>query len=70
MSSITNEQLKSMEREREDSRALGIDLMKLEPLTPALRRRLFGLNNPNRDCANQRCPSNAMQENFRMGISK
>jgi len=56
MSSITNEQLKSMERVREDYRALGIDLMKLEPLTPALQGRLFALNNPKMDNGAQTTP--------------
>ena len=46
MISITNEQLKAMEREREESRALGIVLSKLEPMTSEFQQRLFALNNP------------------------
>ena len=42
---ITDEQLKEMEMEREDSRALGTEL-RLPPLSPELCRRLFALNNP------------------------
>ena len=41
---ITDEQLKKMELEREDCRALGTELH-LPPLAPELRRRLFALNN-------------------------
>jgi hypothetical protein len=42
---ITDEQLKKMELEREDCRALGTELH-LPPLAPELCRRLFALNNP------------------------
>jgi hypothetical protein len=42
---ITDEQLKEMEMEREDRRALGTEL-RLPPLSPELCRRIFALNNP------------------------
>jgi hypothetical protein len=42
---ITDEQLKEMELEREDCRALGTELC-LPPLSPELCRRIFALNNP------------------------
>ena len=42
---ITDEQLKEMELEREDCRALGTEL-RLPPLAPEMCRRLFALNNP------------------------
>jgi hypothetical protein len=41
---ITDEQLKEMELEREDSRALGTELC-LPPLSSELCRRIFALNN-------------------------
>ena len=49
MTFITDEQLKALAREREEPRALGIDLGKLQALTPELCQRLFALNNPNRN---------------------
>ena len=42
---ITDEQLKEMEMEREDSRALGTEL-RLPPLSPEMCHRIFALNNP------------------------
>ena len=66
MTFITDEQLKAMEREREDSRALGTDLGKLEPMMPALRRRLFALNNPEGTfkvfCPKGKCKSRFLQK--------
>jgi hypothetical protein len=41
---VTDEQLKEMELEREDCRAMGTDL-RLPALSPELRRRLYALNN-------------------------
>ena len=41
---VTDEQLKEMELEREDCRALGTEL-RLPALSPELRRRLYALNN-------------------------
>ena len=42
---VTDEQLKEMELEREDRRAMGTEL-RMPPLSPELYRRLFVLNNP------------------------
>jgi hypothetical protein len=42
---VTDEQLKEMELEREDCRAMGTEL-RMPPLSPELYRRLFVLNNP------------------------